>query len=172
MTTTPTAGPDGRPQQRDATTAHDDLDTVEDLSAVMARFRTLAAEGAERMGAAVDLSPGQFAALLAIDEGAVNVSAVAQQCLTHLSNASRTIESLVRDGLLDRSRDPDDRRSVVLTLTEHGARRVARLHDHRDRVMATALDDISRDDQARLVALLHRLMAGLEGAILNGDEGA
>lgn len=171
MTITPTAGPDAR-AARDATAASDDLDTVEDLSAVMARFRTLAAEGAERMGAAVDLSPGQFAALLAIDEGAVNVSAVAQQCLTHLSNASRTIDSLVRDGLLDRSRDPNDRRSVVLALTDDGTARVARLHTHRDRVMAAALGDISNDDQANLVDLLHRLMAGLEDAILGGGDPA
>lgn len=166
MTSNPTTavGPD-------PTAPDDEPDTLQALSVVLARFRRVAAEGAERMGASVDLSPGQVATLLAVDEGAHNVSAVAQQCLTHLSNASRTVDSLVRDGLLDRSRDPDDRRSVVLTLTAAGTRRVAHLHAHRDRVMRSALADFSASDQDEFVALLHRLMVGLEDAIL-GDESA
>lgn len=147
----------------------DAVDTIPELAALMSRIRAVAAEGAERMGSALDLSPGQFTALLAIEDGAANVSAVAQQCLTHLSNASRTVDSLVRDGLVDRSRDPDDRRSVLLTLTADGTRRVARLHDHRDRVMAAALADFDESDQATMVALLQRLIAGLETAILDDE---
>lgn len=143
--------------------------TPQALSAVMSRFRTVTAEGAERLGASVELSPGQIAVLLAIDEGAGNVSAVAHQCLTHVSSSSRTIDTLVRNGLVDRSRDPADRRSVQLTLTDAGVDRVERVRDHRDRLTDVALAGMSADEQRQLVALLNRLMVGLERVILDDD---
>ncbi len=144
-------------------------DTVRGLADAMARFRTLAAEAADRMATALDLPTGQFAALLAVDEGAVNVSAVAHQCLTHLSNASRTVDALVQAGLVDRAADPDDRRAVLLSVTATGRERLDCLHDNRDRFMARALGDIGAADRVRLVDLLARLVGNLEDLVACDD---
>lgn len=141
------------------------VDAVHRLAGVMGRLRTLAAEGAQRMAAAIDLTPGQLAALLAVEDGATSVSDVAHACLSHVSNASRTVDVLVRDGLVDRSRDLGDRRVVLLSLTTHGRTRLSRLHRHRDHFMAAALADFRAEDQDRLVALLGQLVAGMEAVV-------
>lgn len=144
-------------------------DTVRRLAEMLGRFRTLAAEATERMGTALDLPVGQVAVLLAVDAGATNVSGVAHQCLTHLSNASRTVDALVQADLLDRETDPDDRRSVRLSVTTAGRERIRRIHRHRDVVMARALADIDRVGQARLVDLVGRLVTSLEELVTHPD---
>lgn len=153
----------------DVVADRDDATTLGELAALMARFRQVAAVGAGRVGGDVDLTPGQLAALLAVDEGASGVSAVADQCFTHLSNASRTVDALVRDGLLDRSRDPRDGRAVVLEPTAEGRRRLDHVHRRRDELVGAALVDVDPTDQARLIDLLTRLVGGLEAALDEED---
>ncbi|WP_226344150.1 MarR family winged helix-turn-helix transcriptional regulator [Agilicoccus flavus] len=81
--------------------------------------------------------------------------------LTGLSRAalSNLLGPLAADGIVDRERDPDDGRSVRLSLSDAGRREIAetfRAHHEREIAWAAAL---SPDEQATLVRLLDKLVA-------------
>jgi DNA-binding MarR family transcriptional regulator len=87
-------------------------------------------------------------------EGSVNVSAVAEALGVNPSNASRTADSLVRAGLVDRQASAADRRNLSLTLTEEGTRLIKELMEVRRSVfekVAATLDDAERTELSRSV---------------------
>jgi DNA-binding MarR family transcriptional regulator len=64
----------------------------------------------------------QFQVLRRIRKGSASVSALAEASLTSRSAVSKTVDALVRRGLVTRSQDPNDRRNVPLALTDEGQR--------------------------------------------------
>jgi DNA-binding MarR family transcriptional regulator len=83
-----------------------------------------------------------------------------------LSSGATTsrIDRLEREGLVQRSPDPSDRRGVRLELTDAGHERYERavsVAARRERFFASALD---RDEQEQLTVLLRKLMLALEAA--------
>jgi DNA-binding MarR family transcriptional regulator len=76
--------------------------------------------------------------------------------------ATRMLDCLERDGLVERSRREDDRRVVLVALTAaglHAARAYGELHDARRRALFESLTPAERRDAARL---LERLAAAIE----------
>lgn len=73
------------------------------------------------IGERFDLHPTRLAALRSVQLGRTRVSDVADATFLSVSAASRTVDALVEEGLLDRHPDPDNRRAVVLSLTVEGA---------------------------------------------------
>jgi DNA-binding MarR family transcriptional regulator len=71
------------------------------------------------------LSVYQFGILAAVEDGARQLNEVAEATGQPVSGASRLVERLVNDGLLDRGRDARDRRAVVLALTPAGVELLA-----------------------------------------------
>lgn len=70
---------------------------------------------------------------------------------------SRIVGHLERDGLLGRSADPSDARSVVVRATDKGRRLHAAMQLERTEVLAGALDALAGDDRAALLAALPAL---------------
>ena len=71
-----------------------------------------------------------------------------------VSSLAKTLE---QDGLVERRTAPHDARSVVLSLTDHGADRIARVfveHNRRETEWAAALDPDERDTLTLLLAKL------------------
>lgn len=72
-----------------------------------------------------------------------------------------TVASLLDRGLIDRSRDPEDGRRIVLSITEAGTRTVRDKRGARTEAIAAALrDDFSEPELGQLVAaaaLIERL---------------
>ena len=62
----------------------------------------------------------QFQVLRRIRNGSASVSALAVTSQTSRSAVSKTVDTLVRRGLVTRSQDPNDRRNIPLALTEEG----------------------------------------------------
>ena len=82
--------------------------------------------------------------LLELDEaGSVTVNELAARLDLNKSTVSRTADSLVRDGLINRNEAADDRRRAVLTLTDEGVKRIAVIHALCDRFYAAVLDRVS-----------------------------
>ena len=76
--------------------------------------------------------------------------------MTHL------VDRLEREGLVDRTADPDDRRGLLVGLTRRGRALVARVgpsHLETERRMLAAL---TKREQAELARLLRKLLIGLE----------
>ena len=62
------------------------------------------------------------------------------------STLSRTVDGLVRAGLVERSDDPSDRRTLRLVLTPAGTARVTYIDDTCNRYYATLLADLNEED--------------------------
>ena len=81
---------------------------------------------------------------------ATTLSALAAKERISSATASRIVEGLVRDGLVERTIDPDDRRAVCLSATEKGRVTVKTACDRRAEMLGMILDDLSEDEWAAL----------------------
>jgi DNA-binding MarR family transcriptional regulator len=91
----------------------------ETLLSLSARLYRLQAEAIDASG--VPLSFQQFRILERVGGGVTSLSALAQLAKRRPSTISKSVDSLVRQGLLTREQAPSDRRTVTLTLTAPGA---------------------------------------------------
>ncbi|MGM7699772.1 MarR family winged helix-turn-helix transcriptional regulator [Microbacterium sp. A84] len=71
---------------------------------------------------------------------------------------SRTVRELEELGLIQRTPDPADRRSMLLSATEDGLTRLAVARRPQEGAMLRRLADWELDDISTLTALLHRLI--------------
>lgn len=125
---------------------------------------------AERL-AALELAPPQAGILriIAITPG-LSQQSVAHQLGTPPSRLVALIDGLEQRGLIERRRNPDDRRHHALYLTEEGGRFMGRMAQvgmaHEDAICA-GLDD---EERSRLNTLLQRI-AGKQGLTTFGHPG-
>ena len=86
-----------------------------------------------------------------------------QQTLVSSGTMTNRIDRLVERGLVHREADPEDGRSVLVTLTDQGRTRVdaaiTRLVDAESELLSA----ISGSDQDRLAGLLRKLSIGFDG---------
>lgn len=73
------------------------------------------------------------------------------------STVSRLVDQLEADGIATRQANPDDRRSVLVSLTALGTSRAERLDDARRALFARLLDELDPAERATVVAGLSRL---------------
>jgi DNA-binding MarR family transcriptional regulator len=146
------------------------MDQHERLVDTLGRLRVVTAEAAARVEQVTGMHATQVATMDAIADGETTVSGVARATLAHVSSASRTVDGLVRDGFVDRARDAQDRRAVVLSLTAAGRRQVARIDRLRRDLVEVALRAIDPDERERFAVLLDRCVDGLRVALDHVDD--
>lgn len=73
------------------------------------------------------------------------------------STVSRLVDELCADGLVTRSTNPDDRRSVRLELTALGRKRAERLAVARQALFGRLLDRLTAEERQLVIAGLDRL---------------
>jgi len=138
----------GNPTERRALDAYVKLSRA--LATVDARIhRPLAAEG---------LTASRFGVLEALWHlGPLNQRELGRKILKSSGNVTVVIDHLERDGLVARGRDPDDRRNVVVTLTDAGRARIERAFPAHVRRIVDAFSALDPDDVVRLAELAKRL---------------
>lgn len=72
--------------------------------------------------------------------------------------ASRIVESLVREGLIERVPDAQDRRAVCVSATEKGRRVIVEACDRRAAALGDALADLNEDEWAGLSVAVRGLV--------------
>lgn len=104
------------------------------------------------------VAPHQFSVLVRLEQPRTlgEVAALEQ---VSAPTISRTVAQLVDQGYVTRETDPDDRRSVRLTLSEQGAEVVRRERAHRDAWMTARLEGLTPEDRT----LLRRATDLIEG---------
>ncbi len=114
------------------------------------------------LGRRVELSTVRV--LHAIDQAPTppSIGTVAMTLAIDPSTASRLVEQRVKDGLLERSPDPDDRRRSVLRLTPSGHALLAELAASRIEMLSEVTEDWSSTDLRTLERLLERLTDGFD----------
>jgi DNA-binding MarR family transcriptional regulator len=97
----------------------------------------------------------QCHALLELDAaGEVSLSGLAETVGLDKSTLSRTIESLVRDNLVERTTDSDDRRAVCISLSEKGKERASAINVMCDEYYEKLLSEIPVSSHASVIKTL------------------
>jgi DNA-binding MarR family transcriptional regulator len=143
-------GPDGTPEPRDA----DPAEAGRALIRLGSRLHRLYAETIE--GLSVPLSVQQYRILDRVGEGVSTLSKLAELARRQPPTISKSVDSLVRQGLLNRSESPGDRRATVLRLTPAGTALLGEAHDALDR-LARWLVESSGADPGPLTAFAEAL---------------
>lgn len=106
-----------------------------------------------------DLTLAESVVLRSLQHGPLSVSDAAETLCVTPSAASRAVDRLVRDGLIARQENPDDRRQKQLTLTPAGAALLGEMESVTVERMRLIMAVLSRDEQEQFRALLIRLIA-------------
>jgi DNA-binding MarR family transcriptional regulator len=147
----------------------DDVDV--DVEALMLASRVLTAVVARSLaGIQPPVSLVQLRTLAMIaTHGTMNLTSVAEGLDVNASNASRTCDRLVRDGLLRRREDTEDRRSIQLSLTPRGQRLVERVFARRRSVLEQVVARMSQTQQRQLTTSLRAFVDAAAKASAEGD---
>ena len=96
--------------------------------------------------------------------GPITLGNLASRVGLDQSTVSRQVRSLETSGLVERTPDPDDRRSSVITLSTDGQRFLERVREVARHDYDAALADWSDDERATFAAMLERFRRALVGA--------
>ncbi len=149
----------------------DATDGQVDVTALMDTTRVLTAVVAHSL-AALDapVTVPQLRVLVMVDaRGPMNLSAVAEGLGVNASNASRAVDRLVTSGLLDRSEDVRDRRSIVLSLTDAGQRLIDTVVRQRRSMLRQIVARMTSTDQEQLTGALDAFVAAAALASADGE---
>jgi len=113
-------------------------------------------ERLERMGASMFSFP-----LLrrVVDHGSLSQLELARQTAQQPSTVCRTLEDMERQKLVRRTRDPRDRRRVLVRVTPQGRALFDRIHPEVIRGVDEALRQLTRAERTKLHALLRKLVS-------------
>ena len=101
------------------------------------------------------ITSSQFHTIRRISQGDASVSALADCMYVSRPNVSRTVDELVQNGMVNRKRDPDDRRNVQLSLTDKGEKMIKELHKKYGGILADQFSVLNDEE-------LHILSSALE----------
>ena len=123
------------------------------------RFRRIISENAGRVSPG--MLPGAYKVFTTIvRRESITLSALAESLMADKGQISRAVRELEQLGLIERTPDPDDGRSSLLSPTAAGLERLAEARAPQERTLVDALEDWPIDDIRNLSRLLHALTAG------------
>ena len=93
------------------------------------------------------------------------MTSLAGRLRVNRSTATRAVDRLVADGLVERFPSPDDGRVVLVRITAEGRRRHATVDRRRARAMARILGEFTRDERTQLAELLERFVTSIDHAV-------
>jgi MarR family transcriptional regulator, organic hydroperoxide resistance regulator len=115
-----------------------------------------------------DLTLAELVVLRQMQRGSLTVAEAADCLQLSPSAASRAIDRLVRDGLIRREENPDDRRQKLITMTTAGRELLGDMDAvfaERQRQIIAVLDD---EEQGQFSALIVRMLTAHVGGVDDG----
>lgn len=104
------------------------------------------------------LTPLQFAALVKLDDlGEVSQNELGRRTAMDAATMQGVIKRLLARGLIDRKPDSEDRRRVVLSLTEEGHRVIAAAMPNGHAITDETLAGLNEAERRSFLSLLKRL---------------
>jgi DNA-binding MarR family transcriptional regulator len=107
------------------------------------------------------LTKEEFKVLLELRAGPQTHGVLCRHLEVSTGAMTNRLDKLERAGLVSRSQDPNDRRGVMLTLTQRGADRLDAYVDRGARRERQLLDGLSASDKRQLNELLAKLVDSL-----------
>ncbi|MER3418443.1 MAG: hypothetical protein C4343_04935 [Chloroflexota bacterium] len=140
---------------------------IADLRSTLTELKCLGSERLRRLG----VSMGHLHAMALLERhGRLSMSRLAELLDVSLSNATGLVDRMAERGLVERIRVPDDRRVVVVALTDLGRHLLEELDLLRDDLLARVLVGLEPDHLAALAAAVTRLRDGVRS--LAAETGA
>ena len=138
----------------------------QDSMRVCAQTLTLAAMIDRRRAAALDpqgLSEGRFILLFLLEghKSGLPPHVLADQAGVARATITGLVDGMVRDGLVERHGNPDDRRSNLVVLTRKGRTLSKRVFPGQAEALAEAFVSLSANDRRQLSRLLTKVSANL-----------
>ncbi len=125
---------------------------------VLASLGALAKARANAAFESTGYNPCHYSVLALLDEGTRNTQAeIADTLQLDRSQLVGYLDTLEEAGLIERHRDPSDRRRHAVSLTAAGSRQLARFHEIAKSVEDDFLAPLNAGSRSRLHALLLRL---------------
>lgn len=138
-----------------------------DIAGAAARLRMAIVRTSRRLrqeaaGAAGELTPTTAAALASVERhGPLTPSELAEIERVQRPTATRTLRALTEAGLAERTPDPDDGRSALVSVTPAGRERLRRLRGRKNAYLARRMRELPAADVAELeraAAILERIL--------------
>lgn len=130
-----------------------------EFSELVTQFRKQIQAVAQRVSPG--MLPGAYKMLTTIERrGPLTLSSLSECLVADKGLASRTVRELEKLDLIQRTPDPDDGRSSLLSLTPLGAERLSAARGPADSRMQVILQGWSLGDIQQLTTLLHALSTG------------
>lgn len=130
-----------------------------EFGALFTTFRRIVADNAQRLSPG--MLPGTYKVFTTVvTSGPLSSSALAELLQADKGQISRTVRELESLGLVQRTPDPHDGRSSLLSATEDGVARLAEARRPTEGRMAQTLASWSREDVDTLTRLLRALNEG------------
>lgn len=133
---------------------------------ILRRFERVHRTLMEERDCCRDLTIAQCHPLLEIDEiGQTNLGELASRLNLDPSTLSRTVEGLVKRGLVERRPDEHDRRFVVLSLTAEGQRACDEINERNDRFYGEILPQLRQEEREKAIRFFDDLVRVLTEAV-------
>jgi DNA-binding MarR family transcriptional regulator len=128
---------------------------AEAFRSVARRLRQASAESLARW----DVTPSQFRALrILLRDGPMRPSELAEHLRIVPRSTTEVVDSLQDKGLIERTRDPHDRRATLVALTQRGMRLGASIDAARGNDTERVFDRLSPADREHLARILRQLL--------------
>ncbi len=132
-----------------------------ETSVFVRRIRRVIAERARMLHP--DLSPVAYSMLMALnDSGPRRASDLVEVFSVDKGAVSRQVQALLELGLIERTLDPQDRRAMILAVSEEGRRRLVDITVARRQEISQRLEAWSEEELSAFVRSLSRYNAALE----------
>jgi DNA-binding MarR family transcriptional regulator len=146
---------------RDAANTSDDRDDslAEAFRSVARLLRQASAESLSRW----DLTPSQFRALrVLLHHEVLRPSELSEHLRIAPRSTTDVIDGLAAKGLVERGPDPEDRRAIRITPTEHGTAVLSQIRSARGNASARVFARLSPEDRTQLARILDELLTTVE----------
>jgi DNA-binding MarR family transcriptional regulator len=110
----------------------------------------------------LELTLPQAQVLRVLRRGAMPTGQLASELRISAPAITQLTDRLIRKGLIERRATADDRRCVIVALSERGANLVNQFRKRRRDVFSRALADLSEADRKQVIEVLRKVVKALE----------
>ncbi|OXM82679.1 MarR family winged helix-turn-helix transcriptional regulator [Paenibacillus rigui] len=114
------------------------------------------------------LTPRQAHIVMLIDKGCFRNGDLAARLGIEPSTLTRLLDPLVKNGVVSRNLNPDNRREILIQLTEYGLGMLQELHGKMLHVCNAVLDKVPDSDMDQVEAGIHALLHAFKQTTFHG----
>lgn len=117
----------------------------------------------ERQLAPLGISPAYMPVLFALSDGSnLTQKELAGRAAVEQPTMTATLSRMERDGFITRQPNPEDGRSVIVSLSAQGAKCVPQVQDAVATINGLALKTLSEDERRSFFVLMAKIIASLQ----------